>query len=237
RLYIRFLLFYILFIVNTSTGSIQWEATENPSKLELCRVKSCHVNTTTLCGKRGRNNETTIGRCCVKDGNVVGLDLSNCTLKSMPSLESVKSALRWLYLTGNPALDCNSTMFLNSFKGLTDLSEVVLPRRCNCTGGNNLWTNHSKIGSEQWCEGQRNSCKVLNVTCPDNSACSPNGPGFSQCFCEPGWLGYKCLVKHGFPWVIFFASVAGSTVFLIAVILILQRKRRRQTFSHYSHVQ
>ena len=38
----------------------------------------------------------------------------------------------------------------------------ILPSRCNCTGGNCLWTNHSINGSERWCEGQKNSCSVLN---------------------------------------------------------------------------
>lgn len=71
RLYIGFLFFYVLFIVNTSTGSVQWSDAEDPNKLELCGMKSCNVNTTAVCGKRGRN-ETTIGRCCVKDGKVVG---------------------------------------------------------------------------------------------------------------------------------------------------------------------
>ena len=38
----------------------------------------------------------------------------------------------------------------------------VLPSRCNCTGGNRLWTHHSTNGSERWCEGQKNSCIALN---------------------------------------------------------------------------
>ncbi|XP_020622361.1 all-trans retinoic acid-induced differentiation factor-like isoform X2 [Orbicella faveolata] len=195
RLYIEFLLFFILLIANSSTGSFQGESTRDPSAFEFCRTKSCGANnTTTVCRNRGRN-ETTSGRCCVKNGNVVGLDLSNCSLTTLPSLESLKVALRWLYLQDNPALECNNKTFVNSFKGLINLSEVVLPSRCNCTGGNSLWTNHSTTGSERWCEGQKNSCSFINVTCPANSACSPNGPGFTQCLCEPGWFGYKCLVK------------------------------------------
>lgn len=233
RLYIEFLLFCILLIVNWSSGSFQWESTRDPRKFELCRTKSCGAHNTTVCGKRDRN-ETTTGRCCVKNGNVVGLDLSKCSLTTLPSLESVKVALRWLYLQDNPSLECNNKTFAKSFKGLANLSEVVLPSRCNCTGGNRLWTNHSTNGSERWCEGQKNSCSVLNVTCPTNSACSSNGPGFSQCLCESGWFGYKCLVKGRFPYAIFFGSLAGSTVFVIVILVILQRKRRNQALTHYT---
>ena len=41
----------------------------------------------------------------------------------------------------------------------------VLPRSCNCTGGNDLWKSSFVNGSERWCEGQRaDACKVLNGT-------------------------------------------------------------------------
>ncbi|RMX37790.1 hypothetical protein pdam_00006609 [Pocillopora damicornis] len=100
----------------------------------------------------------------------------------------------------------------------------ILPRRCNCTGGDSVWKQHIINGSVRQCYGQRNSCKVLNVTCPGNSACSSNGPGFSQCLCKPSWHGYKCLVKSGFPWLLIFAPVGGSTVVLIVVILLIQRR-------------
>ena len=33
------------------------------------------------------------------------------------------------------------------------------------------------------------------VTCPTNAACFPNGPGSTECLCQAGWFGYKCLVK------------------------------------------
>ena len=41
----------------------------------------------------------------------------------------------------------------------------VLPRSCNCTGGNDLWKSSFVNGSERWCEGQKaDACKVLNGT-------------------------------------------------------------------------
>lgn len=237
RFYLGFLLFYILFMVNTSFGSFQGRSTQDLNKIEICRMDSCFDggNITSFC----KVNQTTIGRCCVSNrtGTVVGLDLTNCTLKTMPSLQSVKISLNWLYLQDNPDLECNTTVFHSSFKGLANLTELVLPGKCNCTGGDNLWKQHNISGSERWCEGQKNSCKVLNVTCPANSACYSNGPGFSQCLCESGWFGYKCLVTHGFPWVVIMASVGGSTVFLIIVILLIQRKRKSQVSSHYTIVQ
>ena len=33
------------------------------------------------------------------------------------------------------------------------------------------------------------------VTCPANADCFPNGPGSTECLCQAGWFGYKCLVK------------------------------------------
>lgn len=146
----------------------------------------------------------------------------------------MKTSLNQLYLQNNPDLECNTSVFHGQFKGFTDLAELILPGRCNCTGGDSLWKQHNINGSGRWCYGQRNSCKVLNVTCPANSACSSNGPGFSQCLCKPGWLGYKCLVKHGFPWAVIFAPVGGSTVVLLVVILLIQRRRRGQVSTHYS---
>ena len=41
----------------------------------------------------------------------------------------------------------------------------VLPKRCNCTGGNDLWKSSYVNGSQRWCKGQRaDSCKILNGT-------------------------------------------------------------------------
>lgn len=234
RFYLGFLAFCILFIVNTSFGSLQRQSMQDLGDHgnTICR-SSCHGrNTTTSC-----RNETTDGRCCVSNSIVVGLDLSNCSLKVMPSLKSVER-LRWLYLQGNPGLNCDDKTFLNSFKGLKNLSEIVLPEKCNCTGGNDLWKNSSVHDGERSCSQQRtDSCKILNVTCPDNAECFPNGPGFSECLCRPGWFGYKCLVKHGFPWTVVFASIGGSTLFLIVVLLLHQRKRRKENAVPYTQWQ
>ncbi|XP_074625123.1 all-trans retinoic acid-induced differentiation factor-like [Acropora palmata] len=65
----------------------------------------------------------------------------------------------------------------------------------------------------------------MAVTCPSNSHCLPNGPGLTECLCNTRWFGYKCLVKHGFPWALIFASIVGATAFLIAVVMFHQRKR------------
>ncbi|XP_044177131.1 all-trans retinoic acid-induced differentiation factor-like isoform X1 [Acropora millepora] len=235
KIFAKFTLFCFLFVAKTSFGSLQWRMSGDPSQPTICS-RSCNgENTTSLCGKHSVI-ETTRKRCCVEEGVVVGLDLSNCSITAMPTLKSVKM-LRWIYLSDNPNLDCDDKTFLSSFKGLKNLSEVVLPRKCNCTGGNYLWRNSSVIGSQRWCEEQRtNSCRILNVTCPSNSHCLSNGPGLTECLCNTGWFGYKCLVKHGFPWALIFASIGGTTVFLIAVVMFHQRKRRKENafkFRHY----
>nr|XP_058970959.1 all-trans retinoic acid-induced differentiation factor-like [Pocillopora verrucosa] len=228
------LLFYFLFIINTSFGSFQGQWSHDSKKFEICKLRSCFDgghNVTASC----KVNETTIWRCCVSNGTgIIGLDLTNCSLKTLPSLQSVNMSLNWLYLQNNPALECNSSAFHGHFKGFANLTKLILPRRCNCTGGDSVWKQHIINGSVRQCYGQRNSCKVLNVTCPGNSACSSNGPGFSQCLCKPGWHGYKCLVKSGFPWLLIFAPVGGSTVVLIVVILLIQRRRRGQRPTRYS---
>lgn len=232
RFYVGFLLVFTSFTIDSSFSSFLRALVKDPVGIELCK-RSCHGrNTTTSCNKH-MLNETTSGRCCINKGSVVGLDLSNCTLKIMPTLKAVQT-LRWLYLQDNPDLECTGKTFLSSFKGLKNLSEVVLPRSCNCTGGNDLWKSSFVNGSERWCEGQKaDACKVLNVTCPANADCFPNGPGSTECLCQAGWFGYKCLVKHGFPWMIIFLPIAGVTLFLIVFISLHQRKRRREFAAGY----
>ena len=39
---------------------------------------------------------------------------------------------------------------------------------------------------------------LVLVTCPANADCFPNGPGSTECLCQRGWFGYKCLVKVRF---------------------------------------
>lgn len=230
--YTNFLLLFSLLSFKTSSGRFEWGFTQDPSQLSICKRSCQGDNTTSSCSKHSLN-ETMWGRCCVKDGVVVGLDLSNCSLTIMPTLKHVQ-ALSWIYLSDNPDLECDCSTFLNSFKGLRNLSEVVLPKRCNCTGGNDLWKSSYVNGSQRWCKGQRaDSCKILNVTCPSNSHCVANGPGFSECLCNSGWFGNKCLVKHGFPWILIFASIVGTTVFLIVVLVLHQRKRKKENILQY----
>ncbi|XP_048583110.1 all-trans retinoic acid-induced differentiation factor isoform X2 [Nematostella vectensis] len=164
------------------------------------------------------------GRCCLDSNNVtIGLDLGNCSLTRVPDIHSLQS-LSWLNLANNSQLDCSYSGYDSAYKGLKKLSSIYLPSHCNCPGGRVLW-NVTKTKDSKSCIGQLNTCSVLNVTCPDNSDCVDNGPGFYECHCKPSWGGYRCLVKDGIPIIIILGSIAGAAIFTIAILSILMCKR------------
>jgi len=161
-----------------------------------------------------------------KHKDVVGLDLSNCSISDSTELVfSSLSALQTLLLDHNPI---KNEIHHLQFKSLVALNYLSLPDGFECPGGEDFWRdvhNDKTIGVV--CQEQINNCR--NVTCPTaTSTCIPDGPGFSQCVCKNGWTGYKCLRKEGkFPLVIVLSSLAASAVITVIFIWCFNKKGRK----------
>lgn len=227
---IIFAVFVLSSIKDQVEGSIWRSATDE----RLCSLPKCAGRTSAFleqhCNKT--NGLSIQNRCCFNSSiNVtVGLDLGNCSLTSMVSLDSIPD-IRWLNLVENSfkEAECNSsTFFGDAFEGLTKLEKVYIGNGCVCPGGKLLWNNTVPMSNNtQLCEEQLNTCKYLNETCPENAFCSSNGPGFYQCTCKKGWLGYRCLVKNGIPLTLLLGCIAGGMVLITLVLFLLQMRRKR----------
>ncbi|XP_035424164.1 all-trans retinoic acid-induced differentiation factor [Cygnus atratus] len=167
------------------------------------------------------------GRCCVARGpprRLLGLDLSNCSLRSLPAAFAEAAAVVVLDLTENPlAAPPNS-----SFLGFTNLQSLAVPLELECPGGNSAWEEVTEHGSSRLCHGQRNPCnssRELAWLCPENAACAPDGPGFSQCLCASPFHGYKCLREGAFP-VLPFCSILGAVTAALSLLLWGTQRRK-----------
>ncbi|XP_042750642.1 all-trans retinoic acid-induced differentiation factor [Lagopus leucura] len=161
------------------------------------------------------------GRCCVGRASgrqqLLGLDLSNCSLQTLPSAFSEAAAAVVLDLTENPL----PALPADSFLGFTQLQQLLVPPAVPCPGGSGAWEEVTTYGSSRLCRGQRNPCngsEELAPLCPENAACAPDGPGLSQCLCASPFHGYKCLRQGTFP-VPLFCSVLGTVTAALSLAL------------------
>ncbi|NWJ05509.1 ARAID factor, partial [Crypturellus undulatus] len=120
------------------------------------------------------------------------LDLSNCSLRSLPPELPQAAAAVVVDLTENPLGALPNASFL----GFTRLQSLALPLSVECPGGSGAWERDTTLGSSRLCQGQRNPCNGSAEPaplCPEPALCAPAGPGLSQCLCRPPFHGYKCL--------------------------------------------
>ncbi|KAE8605812.1 hypothetical protein XENTR_v10015327 [Xenopus tropicalis] len=94
-------------------------------------------------------------------------------------------------------------------------------------GGNNSWENVNVTSAVRVCQDQRSSCNSTSewVLCPENSVCAPDGPGYMQCVCAPGFHGYKCLRESTFPILMFFGILGLVTACLSVLLWCTQRRK------------
>uniref|UniRef100_A0A669PM34 All-trans retinoic acid induced differentiation factor n=1 Tax=Phasianus colchicus TaxID=9054 RepID=A0A669PM34_PHACC len=147
----------------------------------------------------------------------IPLDLSNCSLRTLPSAFSEAAAAVVLDLTENPL----PALPAGSFLGFTQLQQLAVPPAVPCPGGSGAWEDVTTYGSSRLCRGQRNPCngsEELAPLCPENAACAPDGPGLSQCLCASPFHGYKCLRQGAFP-VPLFCSVLGTVTAALSLAL------------------
>ncbi|XP_027005198.1 all-trans retinoic acid-induced differentiation factor [Tachysurus fulvidraco] len=215
-------LFTILFILSSVYVECQ------PTDAQLCHMCEGSVQNHSAVWRFCLSGGRIEGRCCFQDEeNILGLDLSNCSLNQVEDL-SVASAAVIVDLSSNPI--SNMSDFI--FQGFNHLSYLILPVKLDCPGGNTSWDRVEVNRDTRLCEGQRNACNQTGqmvLDCPDNSVCMPYGPGFFQCSCALNFHGYKCLREGDFPMLEVMAILAGSTVVVALLLWITQRRKIKGT--------
>uniref|UniRef100_A0A8B9V356 Uncharacterized protein n=1 Tax=Anas zonorhyncha TaxID=75864 RepID=A0A8B9V356_9AVES len=124
------------------------------------------------------------GRCCLDPGpprRLLGLDLSNCSLRSLPAAFAEAAPVIVLDLTENPLAALPNSSFL----GFTNLQNLTVPLELQCPGGSSAWQEVTERGSSRLCHGQRNPCNssgelgtwVTGTGLPEHpvSLCPPSG--------------------------------------------------------------
>lgn len=209
---IKFQQFYLpsfLFIILNIHGSLE------------CFIEICHGTSTRQSQLQEYciHNLTLDGRCCNNNKEIIGLDLSNCSLNTLNDILSNFTFLKYLDLSDNPIQNCSEKYF----KGLINLDELYLPIHCNCPGNDTAWKNVT----EEYCYGQNNACHYLNVYCAENGECLPDGPGLAVCDCMPHYYSYKCMRKGKFPYAIFTSLMITLTVLLSASLWYFLRRHAK----------
>uniref|UniRef100_A0A8C9SPS3 All-trans retinoic acid-induced differentiation factor n=1 Tax=Scleropages formosus TaxID=113540 RepID=A0A8C9SPS3_SCLFO len=138
------------------------------------------------------------GRCCWRQqgerASIVGLDLSNCSLRHIEDLQEASTAVM-IDLSSNPVINISDSVF----QGFIELHYLRLPSTLQCPGGNASWEKVTSDGVVCLCEEQKDACHQdgnMSWNCPENSLCAPDGPGFTQCSCTGEYHGYKCLREN-----------------------------------------
>ncbi|CAM4540166.1 unnamed protein product [Caretta caretta] len=168
------------------------------------------------------------GRCCVgpEPGAIVGLDLGNCSLTLLCAGFPDASAAVVIDLTENPLENIPNA----SFQGFTRLQSISLPLALECPGGSMAWDRITTHSDSRTCQGQRNPCNSsgeLAWLCPENSLCSPDGPGLVQCLCSGSYHGYKCLREGTFPMLLFYGILGAVTTTLSLLAWGTQRRKAK----------
>ncbi|NXL40588.1 ARAID factor, partial [Glaucidium brasilianum] len=155
------------------------------------------------------------------------LDLSSCSLRSLPPALAQAVAAVVLDLSENPLMPLPD----GSFLGFTRLQLLAVPRVLQCPGGSGAWDEVTTRGSSRLCRGQRNTCNAsgeMAWLCPENAACAPAGPGLTQCLCDSPFHGYKCLRQGAFP-VLPFCGTLGAVTLSLSLLLWGTQRRKAGT--------
>uniref|UniRef100_A0A8C3FNT4 All-trans retinoic acid induced differentiation factor n=1 Tax=Chrysemys picta bellii TaxID=8478 RepID=A0A8C3FNT4_CHRPI len=157
------------------------------------------------------------GRCCLSgepEPVIVGLDLGNCSLTFLGAgfPDATGGAIGTPPRSEQP---CSSDCLLSR----------SLPRALECPGGSVAWDLTTTHGDSRTCQGQRNLCNTW--LCPENSQCSPDGPGLVQCLCSGSYHGYKCLREGTFPLLSFYGILGAVTTTLSLLAWGSQRRKAK----------
>lgn len=160
-------------------------------------------------------------RCCYNKTNakILGIDLSNCELKSLNGIvkKNDQQNLQWLAVNSNPLLHD----LYKQLRDFQDLYEIIVSDNQSCNESFNIIHEKGSGGSNiKTCSKPKVACN--NVTCPAESTCQQNGPGLSMCSCNDGWNSYRCLKKNGFPAIGWLGGFIGITAFICVTLRALQ---------------
>ncbi|XP_064624980.1 all-trans retinoic acid-induced differentiation factor-like [Lineus longissimus] len=232
---VKFSTIFTLIILNSLT-SLSWCVAdvldETASKIDICHMKSCHPvtmnQTSVIYDNCMKNNYTISDRCCHDaNGTVFGLDLSVCSLKSIPALVDISHS-EWIALEDNPLVfsDENSTHY-EAFRSLNNIQYLSLPGHFLCPGGQEAWKETTEGKGVTVCRIEQDVCIADNSTyqCPDDSHCVHDGPGLIQCQCNGDLYGYRCLRSGHFPMGLYYGVLCGCTVFICAFLWLTQRRK------------
>lgn len=171
------------------------------------------------------------GRCCVNTTHdaksssivsVLGIDLQKCNIKEEEFATGIQnlSFLAVISLEGNPMKNIKAEDF-NSNIGIQYLS---LPANMTCPGGSDAWNQIETERTRTVCLQELNPCRYQNFTCPKNSHCEQAGVNQTECLCDVGFHGYKCLSQGTFPVLPFAVGLAVPTVVLGLLLWLTQRR-------------
>ncbi|KAJ8008676.1 hypothetical protein DPEC_G00080890 [Dallia pectoralis] len=203
------------------------------TELQICNLCNGRVENRTATGKFCSAAAGLIdGRCCLQRKEnasdtdyVIGLDLSNCSLNHVDNLQEASTAAM-LDLSMNPLTSLDDLLF----HGFIQLGNLILPSNLVCPGGNASWEKVEVKGEILLCEGQKDICNQtghLALICPENSLCSPDGPGLFQCDCIEDFHGYKCLREGRFPIIQVFGPLGASTLLVSILLWVSQRRKAK----------
>ncbi|XP_026089291.1 all-trans retinoic acid-induced differentiation factor-like [Carassius auratus] len=170
------------------------------------------------------------GRCCFGNETsdvdaIIGLDLANCSISRVEHLYNSSTAFI-IDLSNNPISNLSDFIF----QGFSNLSQLLLPFKLECPGGNASWEKVEVKNNARICEGQKNICNQtaqMSWDCPENSFCNPYGPGFFECSCLHDFYGYKCMRQGEFPVFKVLGILTGSTVVGSSLLWFTQRRKAK----------
>ncbi|XP_016359009.1 all-trans retinoic acid-induced differentiation factor-like [Sinocyclocheilus anshuiensis] len=170
------------------------------------------------------------GRCCFGNETsnvdaIIGLDLANCSISHVEHLYNSSTAFI-IDLSNNPISNLSGFIF----QGFSHLTHLLLPSKLECPGGNASWEKVEVKNNARICKGQKNICNQtaqMSWDCPENSFCSPYGPGFFECSCLHNFYGYKCMRQGEFPIVKVLWILTGSTVVVSSLLWFTQRRKAK----------
>jgi len=163
------------------------------------------------------------GRCCHNGSVIVGIDLHDCGLTEQKFESAIKGLthLKYLSIEENSKIQNVSA---SDFGENSDLIYLSLPKNMECPGGSSSWKSEEKGTTKTVCHELLNPCDIKNVTCPENSHCEQAGITATQCLCDEGFHGYKCMNEGSFPLLPFIIGLVVPSIALTALLYITQRR-------------
>jgi len=196
-------------------------AQNQPTGISACSSCKGSINGTTIWSICENDPQLQVkDRCCINGTNVIGIDLHNCNLSETEVVSAIKNLtnLEYLSLEENPI----NHITVEDLKDKVYLNYLSLPAHVPCPGGSHLWQNITQLSNETVCADLINPCN--SFSCPDNSHCVQFTLNSTQCLCDDGFHGYKCMKEGHFPVGAFIPGLAVPTVLLSVFLYFTQRR-------------